>query len=275
MRAELTPELLADATADAAQRIVSPFQAGRLQGLLEARDLVLPGLADQLGELAGLARYALNAAHNAAVPYPPPGSLAGTRTDTADFAGAARSGTAYLAVIDLATGDAVTTIAVDVAGAADAAGLAAQIAAGLGGFGTAALNGQGALQIAARRRLRHRAGEGDSADHRHRCRRPRARLWLRALFRAQRSPGRQRLRPDASWRSAPTSLADSRRLSRSRLDVDRRRAADRPARRRRRQSRRPGARRRVRDAASATVARGGLPAGDFTAGRLCRRDRRR
>ena len=33
-------------------------------------------------------------------PYPPPTALAGTRTDTASFAAAARSGTAYLAVID-------------------------------------------------------------------------------------------------------------------------------------------------------------------------------
>ena len=262
VRAELTPELLADATADVTQRIVSPFQAGRLQGLLEARDLVLPSLADQLGELAELARYALNAAHNAAVPYPPPGNLAGARTDTADFAGAARSGTAYLAVIDLATGDAVTTMAVDMTGAPDASGLAAQIAAGLGAFGSAALNGQGALQITVGSGYGIALDEGDSAitasdaaGH--------ARDYgfahyfgLNDLLAASPSdPTRLAVRPDI--------LGDSRLLSRSRLDI----VAGAPP-----TGRLGGAgdNRGAQELAAAfergvaTIARGGLPAGDFT-----------
>ena len=79
VRAKLPPELLADAVADDSQRIVSPLRGGRLQGLLEARDTVLPDLADELGELADMTRFALNAAHNSANPYPPPSELAGTR----------------------------------------------------------------------------------------------------------------------------------------------------------------------------------------------------
>jgi flagellar hook-associated protein 1 FlgK len=161
VRAELTPEFAADATADASQLIASPFRAGRLQGLLEGRDLVLPALADQLGELAGLARHALNAAHNAAVSYPPPGRVVGTRTDTAGFAAAARSGTAYIAVVDQATGAVAATVAVDLAAAADAAALAGQIAGGLGGLGTAAVNADGALEITVGAGYGIALGEGD------------------------------------------------------------------------------------------------------------------
>ena len=261
VRAELTPELLADATADTAQRIVSPFQSGRLQGMLEARDLVLPGLADQLGELAGLACHALNAAHNAAVPQPPPGSLTGTRTATADFAGAARGGTAYLAVIDLATGDAVTTLAIDVAGAADAAGLAAQITADLGGYGAAALNGQGALQITLAAGYGIAVSEGDSAvtvvdaagharDHGF------AHYFgLNDLLLASGSdPTQLAVRPDI--------LADGQRLSRSRLDV----AAGAPPSGRlggAGDNRGAQALAAAFETSAAAVARGGLPAGDF------------
>lgn len=163
VRAELTPELAGDAVADRLQQVVSPFQAGRLQGLLEVRDRALPELADQLGELAGLVRDTLNAAHNAAASVPPPTSLAGTRTDTSGFATAARSGTAHLAVIDRATGATAATIAVDVGAAADPAALAAQIAAGLGGLGTAGLNASGALEIEAAAGYGIAVAEGDSA----------------------------------------------------------------------------------------------------------------
>ena len=81
VRADLTPELAADGTDDATQLVTSPLAGGKLQGLLDARDRLLPGVADQLGELASLTSFALNAAHNDAVPNPPPGTLTGTRTD--------------------------------------------------------------------------------------------------------------------------------------------------------------------------------------------------
>jgi flagellar hook-associated protein 1 FlgK len=163
VRTELSPELRGDAIPDSAQQIVSPLRYGRLQGLLEARDTLLPALADQLGELAGMAQFSLNAAHNSATSHPPPVQLSGTRTDTAAFAAAARSGTAYLAVVDRISGVVAATIAVDVAIAVDAAGLAGQITAGLGGYGVAAVAGDGRLTISAAPGYALALSEGDSA----------------------------------------------------------------------------------------------------------------
>lgn len=163
VRAELPSELLGDGVPDAAQQILSPLRTGRLQGLLEARDRLLPNLADELGELAELARFALNAAHNSANPRPPATSLAGTRSDTGAFTGAARSGTAYLAVIDRASGAVATTIAIDVAGATDASALAASLTAGLGSYGGAAVDGAGRLVINAAGNYALAVSEGDSA----------------------------------------------------------------------------------------------------------------
>lgn len=163
VRAALTPELAGDAIADPAQIVVSTLQGGEIQGLLEARDQVLPKLSDQLGELADIARFTLNAAHNAAAPQPPPQALAGTRTDTAAFATAVRSGTAYLAVVDRATGNVSATLAVDVGAAPDAATLAAQVTAGLGAFGTATITADGRLELTAAAGYGLAIAEGDSA----------------------------------------------------------------------------------------------------------------
>jgi flagellar hook-associated protein 1 FlgK len=163
LRAELSPEQLADAIPDTSQRITSSLRSGRLQGLLEARDTALPDLADQLGELAGAARFALNAAHNSANAYPPPSELVGTRTDTEAFATATRSGSAFVAVIDRATGTVAATIAVDVGTVSDAGGLAAQLAAGLGAYGTASLAADGRLEVRAAAGYALAVSEGDSS----------------------------------------------------------------------------------------------------------------
>jgi flagellar hook-associated protein 1 FlgK len=163
IRSVLTPELLADGVPDATQRIVSPLQGGKLQGLLEARDKTLPGLSDQLAELAELARHALNAAHNASVAQPPPSRLVGTRTDSTDFAAATRSGTAYLAVVDRGTGAVAATIAIDVGAAASPAALAGQLNAALGTYGSATLNADGALELNAAAGFGLATAEGDSA----------------------------------------------------------------------------------------------------------------
>lgn len=146
VRATLTPELQADLTDDADQLVVSSLSSGRLQGLIEARDRALPELVDQLGQLAQMVRFGLNAAHNAAVAQPPPTSLQGTRTDLSSYNGDANSGTAYLAVIDRATGASLLTIAVDVTVPAPA-DIVAQLNAGLGGLGSASIGGDGALRI--------------------------------------------------------------------------------------------------------------------------------
>jgi flagellar hook-associated protein 1 FlgK len=147
LRASLTPELQNDATPDAAQLITSRLRGGRLQGLLEVRDLVLPELDDQIQELADNVRFALNAAHNDGTPWPPPVQLTGTRTDLSGFAGGTRSGIATIAVVDRADGSTVAAFQIDIGAAADEAALAAQIDAALGGLGSAAIGPNGNLEI--------------------------------------------------------------------------------------------------------------------------------
>jgi flagellar hook-associated protein 1 FlgK len=143
VRASLTPELQNDATPDTSQLVTSRLRGGRLQGLLEARDLLLPELDDQIQELADNLRFVLNAAHNDGSPWPPPAQLTGTRTDLSGFAGATRSGLATMAVVDRTDGSTLAAFQIDVAAAADPAALAAQINAGLGGLGTAAIGPNG------------------------------------------------------------------------------------------------------------------------------------
>ncbi|MEO1019495.1 MAG: flagellar basal body rod C-terminal domain-containing protein, partial [Pseudomonadota bacterium] len=145
VRRVLTPELLADGIADDQQLIVSPFSKGKLEGLLEARDKILPELNDQITELATRLSFELNAAHNSATAVPPPSSLLGTNTDLSGFASATRSGSAYLSVVD-AAGATVATIEVDLT-AASAADLATQLDSDLGALGTAAIDGTGRLTI--------------------------------------------------------------------------------------------------------------------------------
>jgi flagellar hook-associated protein 1 FlgK len=147
VRSILSPELLADSIPDDQQTIVSRLRGGRLQGLLEARDRILPEIQDQLNELADQLRYRLDGAHNAAVPHPLPGALAGSRTDLSGFAAATRSGTAYLAVVDRSNGTSLATIAIDLAAAVDETALAAQIQADLGALGTASIGSGGNLVI--------------------------------------------------------------------------------------------------------------------------------
>jgi flagellar hook-associated protein 1 FlgK len=147
VRASLTPELQNDATPDVSQLIASRLRGGRLQGLLEARDLLLPELDDQIQELADNLRFVLNAAHNDGSPWPPPAQLTGTRTDLSGFAGATRSGLATIAMVDRTDGSTVAAFQVDVAAAADPTALAGQINAGLGGLGTAVIGPNGNLEI--------------------------------------------------------------------------------------------------------------------------------
>jgi flagellar hook-associated protein 1 FlgK len=164
VRATLSAELLADATPDAQQLITSRVDSGRLQGLLEMRDRLLPELRDQLQELADALRYTLNAASNAAVAWPPPATLTGTRTDLSGFATASRSGTATIAVIDQASGDTLHAFQVDVGTSADATALAVQVNSDLAGYGSATIDAQGRLSLALANSGHGLAlAEGDSA----------------------------------------------------------------------------------------------------------------
>lgn len=148
LRAALPPELVTGTPADEDLIVTSPLVTGELAGLLEARDRHLPELADQLDELARIVRFALNAAHNAANAWPPPESLTGSRIEDGTFDAATRSGTAWLAVVDRASGATLHTVAIDLS--ADLATLVAQLDADLAGFGSAAIDAQGrlALQVA-------------------------------------------------------------------------------------------------------------------------------
>ncbi len=133
-------------TVPASGLVRSPLTSGTLQGLLDARDTALPELQDRLGALGALVGYALNAAHNAAVPLPPPTTVIGSRTDFSGLAPASDSGTAYLAVVDRSTGTAATTIAIDLAGK-DVPTIVGEINTGLSGYGSATLAPGGGLQI--------------------------------------------------------------------------------------------------------------------------------
>lgn len=147
VRAVLSPELKNDATLDADQTIVSTLDGGRLDGLVEMRDVVFPALNDQLQELADGLRFALNKAHNDTVAWPQPSSLSGTRTDLSDFTAAPRTGTATIAVIDSADRSTLLAFEVDIASAANETDLINQINTNLGAFGTAALGADGQLDI--------------------------------------------------------------------------------------------------------------------------------
>lgn len=147
VRAVLSPELLNDATPDADQVIVSTLNGGKIQGLVEIRDVVFPALNDQLQELADGLRFALNKAHNDNVAWPQPSALSGTRTDLSDFAAAPRSGTSTIAVIDRNDGSTVSAFQIDIAAVADEADLISQINTNLGAIGTAALGADGQLEI--------------------------------------------------------------------------------------------------------------------------------
>ena len=165
VRADLTPELAADGTPDGQQVIRSSLGSGRLQGLLEVRDRVLPQLADQLAELGAATAYALNKAHNDAVPLPLPQTLSGTRASYAGYDPAANNGTAHLAVIDKASGSSLAVIDIDVTAASPAA-IAAQVSAGLGGLGTASIGADGKLSITLTSSAQGLAiDEGDSRIH--------------------------------------------------------------------------------------------------------------
>ena len=145
VRSVLTPELVAAG----AEPIVSTLRGGTLQGLVEARDRVLPELADQLVELASLVRYTLNKAHNDAAAVPPAATLTGTRTGQTLTDPLAGTGTATIAVIDQATGTTSTAFKIDLAGVATLGDLVSAINAGAGGALTAALDADGRVVLQA------------------------------------------------------------------------------------------------------------------------------
>ena len=55
------------------------ISSGKIAGLLQLRDAILPELTDQLENLSDQLMTQMNQAHNAGVPYPPPSTLTSTR----------------------------------------------------------------------------------------------------------------------------------------------------------------------------------------------------
>ncbi|SDL79751.1 flagellar hook-associated protein FlgK [Maricaulis salignorans] len=143
-----------------ARELSGHIQSGKLFGLLDLRDRILPEIADELAELTAGAADALNLAHNNSASYPAPQSLTGRNTglvaaDLHSFTGAttlavtAASGTLVKRVdIDFDAG----TLSVD-GGAAVAIGttvgsLTTAINTALGGDGSATF-ANGVLTLAA------------------------------------------------------------------------------------------------------------------------------
>ncbi|KJE34514.1 hypothetical protein UF64_15795 [Thalassospira sp. HJ] len=60
--------------------ITDTLRTGTLKGLFEMRDSEIPALNDQINELAGELRDAINEEHNKGTSFPPPANLSGTRT---------------------------------------------------------------------------------------------------------------------------------------------------------------------------------------------------
>ena len=273
VRADLTPELAADAhrRRHPADRLAARRRpaAGPARS---ARPRCCPALADQLGELAGLASFALNAAHNAAVPYPPPGKLLGN-ADGLRRLGSGRPQRHGLPGRHRPEQRRHGGHARHRRAAATPAALVAQIKAGLGGLGSAEPRRDRALQITLNDRARAwPSSEGDSADRGDGHRRAQRGLRLRPLFRPQRPAGRERRTPDRPRRPPATSRRTAPAVAIA-LDVDAGPAAGRdrwaaPAT--------TGRPRRSQPPSSA-ARHGGprrMPAGSPALGRLRRRDRR-
>ncbi|WP_222184666.1 flagellar hook-associated protein FlgK [Geminicoccus harenae] len=159
-RAALSQEL----AAAGAEPVVSNLRGGSLQGLIEARDRVLPELADQLAELAMAVRHRLNAAHNDAATSPPPATLSGTRAGLAPTAGFVGSGTATIALVDRSSGTAASAFQLDLAGFTSVDDVLAAVNTASSGAVSASLDGQGRLVLASSDPLLGIAiSEGDSA----------------------------------------------------------------------------------------------------------------
>ena len=72
-----TPTALIEAAPSA--DVNSLVKSGKIGGLLELRDTILPKMLNELDSLASGLRDAVNAVHNEGTAYPPPNSLTGTR----------------------------------------------------------------------------------------------------------------------------------------------------------------------------------------------------
>lgn len=128
---------------------------GRIRGLLDLRDNILPGMQDQLGEFMSRASEQINAAHNKAASVPPPNVLQGRNTglDLPTAVGGF-TGQTRIAVLN-ASGVVQNTVTIDFdamtmapGGAFTAAGFLGSLNGALGGTATATFV-DGALKLQA------------------------------------------------------------------------------------------------------------------------------
>lgn len=117
----------------------SPAVGGKLGGLLDVRERLLPGVSEQLGTLFGGLAETLNAAANAGTAMPPPRQMVGGQTGLVAADRLGFTGRATFAVTQ-ADGTLVANTSVDFSAlgpGATVADLVAVINAGLGGAATA------------------------------------------------------------------------------------------------------------------------------------------
>lgn len=135
------------------------IRGGSVAGLIQARDVELTAMADQLGELSAQLSFAMNAAHNQGAAYPPPATLRGRETGLLTGDALGFSGRSTIAVTD-AGGVMTRRIDVDftagtlsVNGGAPVAftgtvgGFTAALNTALGTFGTASFGADGRLTL--------------------------------------------------------------------------------------------------------------------------------
>ncbi len=79
--------------------LTEKIKSGKIAGLLQLRDTILPELTDQLENLSNQLMSQMNQVHNAGVPYPPPSTLTSTRKISAADQFYA-TGTLRIAVMD-------------------------------------------------------------------------------------------------------------------------------------------------------------------------------
>lgn len=136
-------------------------RGGSVAGLIQARDVELTAMADQLGELSAQLSFAMNAAHNQGAAYPAPANLRGRETGLTAGDALGFSGRSTVAVVDPG-GTLTRRIDIDftagtlsVNGGAPAAfgatvgGFTAALNTALGGFGTANFGADGRLSLSA------------------------------------------------------------------------------------------------------------------------------
>lgn len=120
--------------------VTSTINGGRLKGLLEIRDTVLPNVGSQVATLATTVRNEYNAVHNSGSSFPAVNSLTGTRTVASGDAFTA-TGNVRIAVVNADGSLAANAVDIDLTatGATTVGALVTTINTALGANGSAAI----------------------------------------------------------------------------------------------------------------------------------------